>query len=149
MQGTSRKIQATECTAVAAIQLRMRVRILTRPKDSLANLATGGLCPLPSTRGPPGNGKLSACWGGCEAMCDWSCLVLSCPCMYLKMTRRCFSAGKAVGLMTVSCKGNAVLGRLGKRGSFGSSVLSSPNRPPRRIGVSHGPLHPFVFFFGC
>ena len=30
----------------------------------------------------------------------------------------------------VSCKGNAVLGRLGKRGSFGSSVISSPNRPP-------------------
>ena len=40
------------------------------------------------------------------------------------------------------------LGRLGKRGSFGSSVLSSPNRPPRSIGVSHGPLHPSVFFPG-
>ena len=40
------------------------------------------------------------------------------------------------------------LGRLGKRGNFGSSVLSSPNRPPRSIGVSHGPLHPFVFLSG-
>ena len=27
-----------ECTAVAAIQLRMRMRILTRPENSLANL---------------------------------------------------------------------------------------------------------------
>ena len=27
----------SECTAVAAIQLRMRMRILTRPENSLAN----------------------------------------------------------------------------------------------------------------
>ena len=40
------------------------------------------------------------------------------------------------------------MGRLGKRGNFGSSVLSSPNWPPRSIGVSHGPLHPFVFLSG-
>ena len=30
-----------ECTAVAAIRLRMRMRILTRPENSLANLTEG------------------------------------------------------------------------------------------------------------
>ena len=48
----------------------------------------------------------------------------------------------------VSCKGNAVLGRLGKRGSFGSSVLSTPNRPPRRIGVSQWAPSPLCFLPG-
>ena len=59
--------------------------------------------------------------------------------LLLGVLRPCFGLSSVI----------AVSGRLGKRGSSGSSVLSSPNRPSRRIGVSHGPLHLIVFFLGC
>ena len=34
-----RRVSVAECTVVAAIQLRMRMRILMRPKNSIANFS--------------------------------------------------------------------------------------------------------------
>ena len=46
------------------------------------------------------------------------------------------------------CSVSASWGRLGERGGLGPSVLSSPKMSPHFLGVSHGPLHPFVYVQG-
>ena len=54
------RLSDPECTTVAAIQLRMRMRILTRPDNLLANFRH---CP---PRPPPGN---RSCMFACSSRC--------------------------------------------------------------------------------
>ena len=120
----------------------------------------GGLCPSPSTWGPPETAKFPCLVLFrllCDCVCEgavWSSSVLLCWKYSVSL------AGQAMGLrlwgllanpciLTGFC-GFGAVGEVGR--SFGTSRCLSPrNRPPKVIGVSHGPLRPSWTdsFWGC
>ena len=73
------------CGRLAALILRLRPAGLRFEEFRSSVKRGGGLCPLPSSRGPPDNGNLSACLGRVRGAVQ---PVLSCHVLYMYTSQR-------------------------------------------------------------
>ena len=116
----------------------------------------GGLCPLTFPSRPPGNGNLSGCLGGCEALCDLSCrvYVLSLYTIFdiedvhfCRLSRGAVTAGGSTHC-SVLCKGTAVFGLVGKAGELRLLGAFLPKPTPQKNRGVPWALSPLCLLLG-
>ena len=147
-----------------ASDLRFRVAISVAKTPSFCEIS-GDLAPstwkslaiaIPSTRGPPDNGNLIACWVCCDAQCGLSCLVLSYTCTPTNVYRRVVFSRPSSGTTNfwgfyenvLSVSGYCGFGAVGKAGELRLLGAFLPKTTPQKNrGVPWAPS-PLCFLTG-